>query len=52
MPGALSPAVKLPGRETDHLTLSSAEVKNAWSYTSTRSSWRGAWLTTEYVFLA
>jgi hypothetical protein len=27
--------VKRPGRETDHSSPSSAEVKNAWSYTST-----------------
>jgi hypothetical protein len=27
--------VKLPGREADHSPLSSAEVKNEWSYTST-----------------
>jgi hypothetical protein len=33
--GALSLGVKRPGRETDHSSPSSAEVKNAWSYTST-----------------
>jgi hypothetical protein len=33
--GALSLGVKSPGREADHLHPSSAEVKNAWSYTST-----------------
>jgi hypothetical protein len=33
--GALSMGVKRPGRETDNSPLSSAEVKNAWSYTST-----------------
>jgi hypothetical protein len=27
--------IKLPGRETDHSSPSSAKVKNAWSYTST-----------------
>jgi hypothetical protein len=27
--------VKRPGRETDYLSLSSAEVKNVWSYTTT-----------------
>jgi hypothetical protein len=26
---------KQPGHETDHSPLSSAEIKNAWSYTST-----------------
>jgi hypothetical protein len=31
----LSLEVKRPGRETYHLPPSSAEVKNAWSYTST-----------------
>jgi len=32
-----------PGREADHSTSSSAEVKSAWSYTSTlrNASWRG-----------
>jgi hypothetical protein len=33
-PGALSPAVKRPGREVDHSPPPSAEVKNAWSCTS------------------
>jgi hypothetical protein len=32
--GALSPGVKRLGREADHSPPSSAEVKNAWSYTS------------------
>jgi hypothetical protein len=35
VPGALSLEVKWPGREADHSPPSSAEVKNAWSYTST-----------------
>jgi hypothetical protein len=33
--GALSLGIKRPGREADHSPPSSAEVKNAWSYTST-----------------
>jgi hypothetical protein len=33
--GALSLGVKRPEREADHSPPSSAEVKNAWSYTST-----------------
>jgi hypothetical protein len=33
--GALSLGVKRPGREADHSPPSSAEVKNAWSYTFT-----------------
>jgi hypothetical protein len=33
--GALSLAVKRPEREADHSPPSSAEVNNAWSYTST-----------------
>jgi hypothetical protein len=33
--GALSLGVKRPGREADHSPPSSADVKNAWSYTST-----------------
>jgi hypothetical protein len=35
VPGALSLGVMRPGREDDHSPPSSAEVKNAWSYTST-----------------
>jgi hypothetical protein len=35
VPGALSLGIKRPGREADHSPPSSAEVKNAWSYTST-----------------
>jgi hypothetical protein len=34
IPRALSLGVTRPGRETDHSSPSSAEVKNAWSYTS------------------
>jgi hypothetical protein len=33
--GGSFPRIKRPGRETDHLPPSSAEVKNTWSYTST-----------------
>jgi len=33
--GGPYPGVKRPGREADHSPPSSAEVKNAWSYTST-----------------
>jgi hypothetical protein len=35
VPGAISLGVKRPGCEADHSPPSSAEVKNAWSYTST-----------------
>jgi hypothetical protein len=35
MLGILPPWVKRPGHEADHSPLSSAEVKNAWRYTST-----------------
>jgi hypothetical protein len=35
VPGALSLGVKRPGCEADHSPPSVAEVKNAWSYTST-----------------
>jgi hypothetical protein len=35
IPGAPALEVKRPGRESDHAPPSSAEVKNAWSYTST-----------------
>jgi hypothetical protein len=42
VPGAPSLGVKRPGREADHSPPSSAEVKNAWSYTCTP----------QYVFMA
>jgi hypothetical protein len=35
VPGVLSMGVKRPWRESDHSSPSSAEVKNAWTYTST-----------------
>jgi len=35
VPWAFSPGVKRPVREADHSPPSNAEVKNAWSYTST-----------------
>jgi len=35
VPGVLSLEVKWPGCEANHMPPSSAEVKNAWSYTST-----------------
>jgi hypothetical protein len=35
VPGALTPRVEREGREADHSPPSSADVKNAWSYTST-----------------
>jgi hypothetical protein len=40
--GSFPPGVKRPGREADRSPPSSAEVNNAWSYTSTpnTSSWR------------
>ncbi|PNF40681.1 hypothetical protein B7P43_G02857 [Cryptotermes secundus] len=31
----LSPWVKRPGREADHLTPASAQIKKMWTYTST-----------------
>jgi hypothetical protein len=37
VPGVLCREVKRPGSEADHSSPSSAEVKNAWSYTSTPS---------------
>jgi hypothetical protein len=51
---ALSPGVKRLGCEADHSPPSSTEVKNALSYTSIphMPSWRGAWLSTGYVFMA
>jgi hypothetical protein len=41
--GALSLRVKQPGREADRSPPSSAEVKNAWSYTSTPQYTFMAW---------
>jgi hypothetical protein len=35
VPGALSPGVKRPGRESDHSPPASAEIKKMWIYTST-----------------
>jgi len=35
VPGAPTPEVKRPGRETDHSRPSSIDVKNTWSCTST-----------------
>jgi hypothetical protein len=32
IPGYFSPGVKRPGRETDHSSLASAEVKKVWIY--------------------
>jgi hypothetical protein len=52
--GSFSLWVKQPGHGADHSSLSSAEVKNVFSYTSTHSymsSWHGAWLSTVYVFM-
>jgi hypothetical protein len=41
--GALSVGVELQGREADHSPPSSAEIKNAWSYTSTPQNAFIAW---------
>jgi hypothetical protein len=35
VPVAFPPGIKRPGREANHSPPSSAEVKNAWNYTST-----------------
>jgi hypothetical protein len=43
VPGALSLGVKRPGCEADHSPPSSAEVKNAWSCTSTPQYASMAW---------
>jgi hypothetical protein len=43
VPEALSLGVKRPGREADHSPSSSAEVKNAWSYTCTPQYVSMAW---------
>jgi len=41
--GAVSLGTKQPGREADHLPPSTAEVQNAWSYTSTPQYAFTAW---------
>jgi hypothetical protein len=52
VPGALSPEVKWPGREADHSSLSNAEVKNEWSYTSIPVCLLGVvWLSTGKTYL-
>jgi hypothetical protein len=54
VPGTLFSGVKRPGSEADDPPPSTAEVKNAWSYTYTphTSSRRGFQLSTGYVFMA
>jgi hypothetical protein len=51
--GAIHLEVKQPWPEAGHLSPSSAEVKNVWSYTSTphMSLWCGALLCKEYAFM-
>jgi hypothetical protein len=53
VPGAFSPRANWAEREANHLSLSSAEVKNAWSYTYSpyTSLWRGALLGKEQLHL-
>jgi hypothetical protein len=48
-PGALIPGVKRPGREADYSPPSSAEVKNAWSYTSTLLHVSMSWYLVKHV---
>jgi hypothetical protein len=45
--------LKRPGRETDHLPPSSAEVKNTWIYTTTphTSSWHSVGTTLPFTIL-
>jgi hypothetical protein len=43
LPGPLSLGIKRPGREADHSPQFSAEVKNAWGYTSTPQYVLMAW---------
>jgi hypothetical protein len=52
-PGALSLEVKLPGREADHLSPSSAEVKECvdlYFHSPNTRSWHCAYLSTETTF--
>jgi hypothetical protein len=48
-PGALSPEVKWPGRESDHSPPSGTEVNNEWSYTFTSSYVFMAWCLINYA---
>jgi hypothetical protein len=43
VPGVLSLGVKQPARQADNLPLSSAEIKDAWSYASTPQYTFMAW---------
>jgi hypothetical protein len=52
VPGAPSPGVKRPGREADRSPPSSAEVKNAWSYTSTPQYVLMAWCLVKHRHIA
>jgi hypothetical protein len=52
VPRDITPGIKLPGSETDHSLPYSAEVKNAWSYTSTPQYTFMTWCLTGYVFTA
>jgi hypothetical protein len=47
VPGTLSLGVKRPECEADHSPATSAEVKNAWSYTSTPKYAFMAWFSVE-----
>jgi hypothetical protein len=47
--GSLSLVIKRPGREADHSPPSRAEVKNAWSYTSTPQYAFMAWCLVKQV---
>jgi hypothetical protein len=46
--GALFPGVKRPAREADHSPPCSAEVKNAWNYTSIPQYFFMAWCLVKY----
>jgi hypothetical protein len=50
VPGAFTPGVKWRGREAAYSRPSSAEVKNAWSYTSTRPIVFMAWCLCRYRY--
>jgi len=54
VPGNISVGVKRPGREPEQSPPSSAEIMNAWCYTSTAhtSSLFGSYFSTGYVFMA
>jgi hypothetical protein len=49
--GALPTGVKRPGHKADHSPPSSAEIKNAWGYTSTSPHTFRLWYLVKHLYL-